>query len=150
MLLMQWITYIGITIIAYLIILVKLKVKTHREKVKEAYIFWCFLIFFIIFEFVFLESFFKSFLFHILGLCLSFIYALTIYIYLRSIKKDIDTIFYKLLEQSRGRISILTFMQATELPAKEAQDYLNKKIRELRGNRRSTRGNIYYEFSIWQ
>ena len=87
---------------------------------------------------------------HLLGLLLSLIYAISIYIYLKSIKKDIDTIFYKLLEQSQGKISILTFMQATELPPKEAQDYLNQKIRELRGNRHSTRGNIYYEFSLWQ
>lgn len=147
---MQWIAYIGITIIAYIIIIVKLKVKIQREKVREAYIFWCFLIFVSIFEFVFLESLFNNFLLHLLGLLLSLIYAISIYIYLKSIKKDIDTIFYKLLEQSQGKISVLTFMQATELPPKEAQDYLNQKIRELRGNRHSTRGNIYYEFSMWQ
>ncbi|MDJ0597279.1 MAG: hypothetical protein QNJ37_00315, partial [Crocosphaera sp.] len=76
--------------------------------------------------------------------------AISIYIYLKSIRKDIDTIFYQLLEQSHGKISILTFMQATELSPNEAQDYLNKKLRELRGNRHSTRGNIYYEFNAWQ
>ncbi len=147
---MKWIVYFAITIIAYIIIIAKLKVKTQREKVREAYIFWNTLTFFIIFEFIFLESLFDGFLLHIIGLLLSFIYGVSIYIYLKSIRKDIDTIFYKLLEQSNGKISILTFMQATQLPPNEAQDYLNKKLKELRGNRHSTRGNIYYEFSAWQ
>ncbi len=147
---MKWIVYFAITIIAYIIIIAKLKVKTQREKVREAYIFWNTLTFFIIFEFIFLESLFDGFLLHIIGLLLSFIYSISIYIYLKSIRKDIDTIFYKLLEQSNGKISILTFMQATQLPPNEAQDYLNKKLKELRGNRHSTRGNIYYEFSAWQ
>ena len=147
---MRWIVYIILTIITYVIILVKLKVKTQRDKVKEAYVFWNTLIFFVVFEFVFIESLFSQFLLHLLGLFLSFTYALSIYIYLKSIRKDIDTVFYNLLEQTQGKISILTFMQATELPSNEAQEYLNKKLRELRGNRHSTRGNIYYEFSGWQ
>ncbi len=147
---MRWIVYIILTVITYVIILVKLKVKTQRDKVREAYIFWNTLTFFIVFEFIFIESLFSQFFLHLLGLFLSFIYAISIYIYLKSIRKDIDTIFYNLLEQTQGKISILTFMQATELPSNEAQEYLNKKLRELRGNRHSTRGNIYYEFSSWQ
>ncbi|WP_107670477.1 hypothetical protein [Cyanothece sp. BG0011] len=147
---MKWIVYFAITVIVYLIIILKLKVKTQREKVREAYIFWNTLIFFLVFEFVFIESIVSQFLLHIFGFFLSLVYSISIYIYLKSIRKDIDTIFYKLLEQSHGKISILTFMQATELPPNEAQDYLNKKLRELRGNRHSTRGNIYYEFSAWQ
>ncbi|MDJ0729572.1 MAG: hypothetical protein QNJ33_06215 [Crocosphaera sp.] len=147
---MKWIVYFVITAIVYTIILIKLKVKTQREKVREAYIFWNTLIFFLVFEFIFIESIFSQFLFHLLGAFLSFIYGISIYIYLKSIRKDVDTIFYQLLEQSHGKISILTFMQATELPANEAQDYLNKKLKKLRGNRHSTRGNIYYEFSGWE
>ncbi len=147
---MKWIVYFAITFIVYFIIILKLKVKTEREKVREAYIFWNTLTFFIVFEFIFLESLLNGLLLHIIGLVLSFIYSISIYIYLKSLRKDIDTIFYKLLEQSKGKISVLTFMQATELPPNEAQDYLNKKMRELRGSRHSTRGNIYYEFSAWQ
>ncbi len=147
---MRWIVYIILTVITYVVILVKLKIKTQRDKVREAYIFWNTLTFFIVFEFIFIESLFSQFLFHLLGLFLSFIYAISIYIYLKSIRKDIDTIFYNLLGQNKGKISILTFMQATELPSDEAQEYLNKKLRELRGNRHSTQGNIYYEFSSWQ
>ncbi len=147
---MKWIVYFLLTIIVYIIIIAKLKVKTQREKVKEAYIFWNTLTFFLVFEFIFIESILSQFLLHIFGLFLSFIYAVSIHVYLKSLRKDIETIFYQLLEQSNGKISILTFMQATELPANEAQDYLNKKLRELRGNRHSTRGNIYYEFSAWQ
>ncbi|MEM8778044.1 MAG: hypothetical protein AAGF26_04065 [Cyanobacteria bacterium P01_G01_bin.49] len=147
---MEWLTYIGLTIIAYVIILIKLKGKTEREKIREAYIFWAALIFFIIFEYVFMESLFTNFLLHLLGLALSIIYALSIYFYLKSIKKDIDAIFYKLLETSEGKISILTFMQATQLPPGEAQEYLNQKIKDLKGSRQTTRGNIYYEFSRWQ
>ncbi|EAZ89290.1 hypothetical protein [Crocosphaera chwakensis] len=147
---MKWIVYVAITIIVYSIIIIKLKVKTERERVKEAYIFWNTLTFFIVFEFIFLESLFDGFLLHIIGLVLSLIYSISIYIYLKSLRKDIDTIFYKLLDQSQGRISVLTFMQATELSPNEAQDYLNKKMKELKGNRHSTRGNIYYEFSAWQ
>ncbi|ACB50371.1 hypothetical protein cce_1020 [Crocosphaera subtropica ATCC 51142] len=147
---MKWIVYVVITIIVYSIIIIKLKVKTQREKVREAYIFWNTLIFFLVFEFIFIESIVSQFLLHLFGLLLSFIYSVSIYLYLKSIRKDIDTIFYKLLEQSHGKISILTFMQATELPPNKAQDYLDKKMRELKGNRHSTRGNIYYEFSGWQ
>lgn len=147
---MKWIVYFAITVIVYIIIIIKLKVKTQREKVREAYIFWNTLTFFIIFEFIFLESLFDGFFLHIIGFVLSFIYSISIYLYLKSLRKDIDSIFYKLLDQSQGRISVLTFMQATELPPNEAQDYLNKKMKELRGSRHSTRGNIYYEFSVWQ
>ncbi|MDJ0844809.1 hypothetical protein [Crocosphaera sp.] len=147
---MKWIVYFAVTAIVYVIILIKLKVKTQREKVREAYIFWNTLTFFVIFEFIFLESLFDGFLLHIIGFVLSLIYAISIYIYLKSIRKDIDSIFYKLLDQSHGKISVLTFMQATELPPYEAQDYLDKKMRELRGNRHTTRGNIYYEFPAWQ
>ena len=147
---MKWIFYFAITVIVYIIVIAKLKVKTQREPVKEAYIFWNTLIFFILFEFIFIESILNKLLLHILGLFLSFIYAVSIYFYLKSLRKNPETIFYKLLEQSQGRISILTFMQATELPSDEAQDYLNKKLKELKGNRHSTRGIIYYEFPTWQ
>lgn len=147
---MKWIVYFLLTAIVYIVIVAKLKVKTQREKVREAYIFWHTLIFFLVFEFIFIESIFSDFSLHILGFLLSFIYAVSIYIYLKSLRKDIETIFYQLLEQSQGKISILTFMQATELSSHEAQNYLNKKLRELKGNRHSTRGNIYYEFSAWQ
>ncbi|MEL4896869.1 hypothetical protein [Crocosphaera sp. Alani8] len=147
---MKWIVYFALTIVVYIIIVAKLKVKIQREKVKEAYIFWNTLVFFLVFEFVFIESLFSNYLLHIFGLFLSFIYSISVYIYLKSLRKDVETIFYQLLEQSQGQISILTFMQATELPSHEAQDYLNQKLRELRGNRRSTRGNVYYEFSGWQ
>ncbi|MDJ0582539.1 hypothetical protein [Crocosphaera sp.] len=146
---MKWIVYFAITVIVYIIVITKLKVKIQREKVKEASIFWNTLIFFIVFEFVFVESIFSNFLLHIFGLLLSFIYSLSIYIYLKSLRKDVETIFYDLLKQSQGRISILTFMQATELSSHEAQEYLNEKLKELRGNRHSSRGNIYYEFSTW-
>ena len=147
---MKWLFYTALTIIAYAICLTKLKAITEREKIREAYIFWTALIFFAIFEYVFVESIVSNFYFHILGLLLSIVYALSIYIHLKNIKKDIDSIFYKLLEQSQGRTSILTFMQATQLSPEEAQEYLNKKLKELRGNRQTTRGNIYYEFSRWK
>ena len=146
---MKWIVYFAITVIVYIIVVTKLKVKTQREKVKEASIFWNTLIFLMVFELVFIDSIFSNFLLHILGLFLSFIYSLSIYIYLKSLRKDVETIFYDLLEQSQGIMSILTFMQATELSSHEAQEYLNKTLKELRGNRHSTRGNIYYEFNTW-
>ena len=147
---MQWITYIGLTIIVYILVLIKMRGKVKREKVRASYIFWMALIFLIVFEYVFITSLLTNFLLHLLGLFLSIIYAVSIYIYLKSIKKDIDTIFYKMLEESQGKISILTFMQATQLPPEEAQEYLNKKSKDLRGSRQTTRGNIYYEFSVWQ
>lgn len=147
---MKWLFYIALTIIAYTICLTKLKSITERRKVKEAYIFWTALIFFFIFEYVFIESIVSKFYLHILGLLLSIFYALSIYFYLKKIKKDTDSIFYKLLEQSQGKISVLTFMQATQLSPEEAQEYLNKKLKELRGNRQTTPGNIYYEYSRWK
>jgi cellulose synthase/poly-beta-1,6-N-acetylglucosamine synthase-like glycosyltransferase len=147
---MKWLFYAALTIIAYAICLTKLKAITERRKVRGAYIFWIALIFFSIFEYVFIESIVTKFYFHIVGLLLSIFYALSIYIYLKNIKKDTDSIFYKLLEQSQGRISLLTFMQATHLPPEEAQKYLNKKLKKLRGNRQTTPGNIYYEYSRWK
>jgi Ca2+/Na+ antiporter len=142
--------YIALTIVAYLICLAKLKVVTERGKVRESYIFWLAIVFFAIFEYIFIESIFSEFYFHVLGFLLSIFYALSIYIYLKRIKRDIDRIFQKLLEQSQGKVSILTFMQATQLPTEEAREYLNKKLEELSGSRRTTLGNIYYEFSRWK
>lgn len=146
---MKWLIYFGLTVVVYGLILLKLRGKTEREKVKEAYIFWMALIFFFIFEYIFIESLFSNILLHLVGLLLSFIYAITIYFYLKSLKKDVDSIFYKLLETNQGKISILTFMQATELSPEEAQEYLNQKIKDLRGSRHTTRGNIYYKFNTW-
>lgn len=147
---MEWLMYIALTIVAYLICLAKLKVVTERGKVRESYIFWLTIVFFAIFEYIFIESIFSEFYFHFLGFLLSIFYALSIYIYLKRIKKDIDRIFHKLLEQSQGKVSILTFMQATQLPTEEAREYLNMKLEELSGSRRTTLGNIYYEFSRWK
>lgn len=146
---MSNILYFVFISIAYVICLVKLKNQTERDRVKEAYIFWTTLVFFAIFEYFFLPSLLKNVGFHLLGLFLSILYALSIYIYLKSIKKNIDVIFLKLLEQGQGKISILSFMQYTQLSQEKSQEYLNYKLRELKGNRYTTRGNIYYEFSRW-
>ena len=90
---MKWIFYFAITVIVYIIVIAKLKVKTQRDPVKEAYIFWNTLIFFILFEFIFIESILNKLLLHILGLFLSFIYAVSIYFYLKSLRKTLKLFF---------------------------------------------------------
>ncbi|HAC62431.1 MAG TPA: hypothetical protein DCF68_02555 [Cyanothece sp. UBA12306] len=145
----NWTLYIFLTLIFYGYFLFRLKAKTEKERLKFAYIFWIALAFFVIFEFVFIDSIFKDPLFHFFGLITSIVYALSIYLYLKSIKKDIDKIFYKLLEEGQGNISVLSFMQATQLPPEEITEYLNNKLQELKGSRKKTEGNIYYRFNKW-
>ena len=92
---------------------------------------------------------FKMTWFHLLGLLFSMLYALSIYVYLRSLKQDIEGIFYKLVKQSQGKISVLTFMQRTNLSKDEAMDYLDNKLLEYPGTMYETLGNIYYDFQRW-
>jgi len=146
---MNWIPYILLTIAVYFINLTKLKARTEQERIGSTPIFFNTLIFFAIFEFFFLESIFKSPLYHLLGLCLSFSFALSIYFYLKSLKKDVESIFNKLMKQGQGRVSILTFMQRTELSQDEAMAFLEAKIQKFQGTTYETLGNIYYEFDRW-
>jgi len=146
---MNWIPYILFTVAVYYINLIKLKARTEQEKIGSTPILFNTLIFFVIFEFFFLESILKNPLFHFLGLCFSFVLALSIYLYLKNLKKDIESIFTKLMKQGQGRVSILTFMQRTELSQDEAMAFLEAKIQKFQGTTYETLGNIYYEFDRW-
>jgi len=146
---MDWLFYLFLTAIFYVYRLLSLKSKTEQERIGSTPVFFSTLGFFAIFEFVFADSLFRLPLFHILGLILSCIYALTIYFYLRNLKKDIEAIFEKLVKQSQGKVSVLTFMQRTNMTKDEATDYLDGKLQKLPGITYETLGNIYYEFDRW-
>lgn len=146
---MKWITYLLVTIAAYVINLFKLKSKTEQERIGSTPVFFNTLIFFAIFEFFFLESIFKFPFFHLFGLIFSFALALSIYFYLRNLKKDVEGIFHSLVEINQGKVSILTFMQRTQLSQEEATEFLEAKMRSLEGISYETLGNIYYEFDRW-
>lgn len=146
---MKWIPYILLTIIVYFINLTKLKARTEQERIGSTPVLFNTLIFFMIFELFFLESIFKNPLFHLLGLCFAFSLALSIYLYLKNLKKDVESIFNKLMKQGQGRVSILTFMQRTELSQEEAMEFLDHKIQQFQGITHETLGNIYYEFDRW-
>lgn len=146
---MNWLLYISLTFLFYIISLVKLKSQIERDRIRITPLFWVAIIFFAIFEYVFLESIFKNFTFHLIGLVLSILYAVSIYFYLKNQKKQIDLIFAKLVKENQGTISVLSFMLATQLSKTQVEEYLDKKLKELQGNRNQTEGNIYYEFYNW-
>ena len=129
--------------------LVKLRAKTEQERIGSTPVFFSILGFFAIFEFVFADSLFRLPLFHIFGLIVSCGLAFSLYFYLRNLKQDIESIFYKLVRQSQCKVSILTFMQRTNMSKDEAVDYLDAKLNEFPGTTYDTMGNIYYEFERW-
>ena len=138
-----------LTAMFYVYRLVTLRAKTEQERIGSTPVFFSILGFFAIFEFVFAESLFKLPLFHAFGLVVSCALAFSIYFYLRNLKQDIESIFYKLVRQSQGKVSILTFMQRTNMSKDEAIDYLDGKLNEFSGTTYETIGNIYYEFERW-
>ena len=146
---MDWLLYFVLTGIFYTFRLTRLKSRTEQERIGSTPVFFSTVGFFCIFEFVFADSLFKMTWFHLLGLLFSMLYALSIYVYLRSLKQDIEGIFYKLVKQSQGKISVLTFMQRTNLSKDEAMDYLDNKLLEYPGTMYETLGNIYYDFQRW-
>jgi len=146
---MNWIPYILLTIAVYYINLTKLKARTEQEKIGSTPVLFNTLIFFAIFEFFFLESILEIPLFHAFGLFVSFALALSIYWHLKNLKKDVESIFNRLMQQGQGRVSILTFMQRTELSQDQATTFLEAKLQKFQGTTYETLGNIYYEFDRW-
>ena len=146
---MDWILYVLLTVIFYIISLIKLKTQTEKDRIRATRIFLTATGFFLIFEYVFLPSIFTQFIFHVFGLILSISYSLSIYFYLKSRKTKLEIIFEKMLKENQGQISVLSFMQATHLSRREVEKYLNKKLEKLKGSRTKTPGNIYYEFIKW-
>lgn len=146
---MDWLLYLPLTIGFYVASLVNLKSKTANDRIRSTPIFWIAVIFFVIFEFSFAATIRGNILWHSLGLGSSILYALSIYFYLKSLKKNVEGIFYELINQSQGKVSVLSFMQYTQLPQKEAESFLRNKLRIHKGMRYETRGNIYYEYYNW-
>jgi hypothetical protein len=145
---MKLIPYVLATLAFYAFSLVRLKARTEQEKIGSTPVVFNFIIFFAIFEFFFIDSISHP-LFHVLGLFIALACSLSIYFYLKNLKKDVESIFYKLVQQSQGKISILTFMQRTELSLEEATEFLEEKLQHLGGDTYETLGNIYYEFYRW-
>lgn len=146
---MAWLLYPIVTAIAYVVCLVKLKGRTEQERIGSTPVFMNTLIFFAIYEWFFLAYIRLTLGWHLLGLLVSFGLAMSIYFYLKNLKKDIEEIFDKLVRQTQGKVSILTFMQRTELSQEEAMAFLEAKLDEFQGVSYETQGNIYYEFERW-
>ncbi|BFM39047.1 hypothetical protein [Synechocystis sp. LKSZ1] len=146
---MKLIPYVLTTLIFYVFSLVRLKARTEQEKIGSTPVVFNVIIFFAIFEFFFIESILTNPFFHVLGFLVALGCSLSIYFYLKNLKKDFESIFYKLVQQSQGKVSILTFMQRTELSLEEATEFLEDKRQQLGGDSYETLGNIYYEFYRW-
>ncbi|WP_052672305.1 hypothetical protein [Aliterella atlantica] len=61
----------------------------------------------------------------------------------------LQAIFYQLVQQDKGHISVLNFAIAAQIMPEEAKQYLNKKDRELNATfENNERGGISYYFDI--
>lgn len=143
---MNWFLYLLLTAIFYVLSLAKLKTNIEKDYIRTTPLFIRGLIFFAIFEWFFIESILSNFTFHLIGLVVSFLYPLSMYIYLKNQKKEVDRIFEKLLTENQNIVSLLSFIQATNLSKAEAEEYLDKKLDKLQGIRTETVANIYYNF----
>ncbi len=143
---MNWIIYLLLTAIFYVLSLAKLKTNIEKDYIRTTPLFIRGLIFFAIFEWFFIESILSNFTFHLIGLVVSFLYPLSMYIYLKNQKKEVDRIFEKLLKENQNIVSLLSFIQATNLSKAEAEEFLDKKLDKLQGIRTETVANIYYNF----
>lgn len=57
--------------------------------------------------------------------------------------------FYQVLNESQGEVSILRFAQTTQLSGKDAQKYLEQRVKEFNGDRvRSPEGETLYRFKL--
>ncbi len=146
---MDWLLYFLLTALFFVFRLFRLKARTEQERIGSTPIAASILGFWLIFVFTFAESLLESPLFHLFGLLASITYSLIIFAYLRTLKRDVDSIFNKLVRQSQGKVSVLTFMQRTHMTKNEALDYLDDKLGQLPGITYETVGNIYYEFERW-
>lgn len=146
---MDWFLYFLFTALFFVFRVFRLKAKTEQDRIGSTPIVMSIIGFFAIFEFIFADSLLKLPLFHLFGLLVSILYSLVIFTYLRSLKRDVDSIFNKLVRQSQGKVSVLTFMQRTHMTKSEALDYLDDKLNQLPGITYETSGNIYYEFEQW-
>jgi Ca2+/Na+ antiporter len=146
---MKFILYVLLTGIFYIIAFFKLKAKTEMDRISPTQVFLNFLAFFAIFEYVFLDSIRFNFFWHFFGLFLSIFYSYSMYFFLRNRRKEVDVIFYKMLNEHQGRINVLAFMQITQLSQNEVERYLQDKLKKLNGSRTRTQGNIYYIFVDW-
>lgn len=61
----------------------------------------------------------------------------------------LQSVFYHLLQQNHGQITVIQFAMETKLPAKEAETYLNAKAQEFNAtfNARDD-GEISYQFPM--
>lgn len=61
----------------------------------------------------------------------------------------LQAIFYQLVQQEKGHISVLNFAIAAQIMPEEAKQYLNKKAQELNATfENNERGGISYYFDI--
>jgi hypothetical protein len=63
--------------------------------------------------------------------------------------QHLQGVFYQLVTENEGKLSVLKFAMATHLSSQEAQEYLDQKAKEFNANFEvDEKGNIFYHFSI--
>ncbi|MCG6133712.1 MAG: hypothetical protein MET45_03470 [Nostoc sp. LLA-1] len=61
----------------------------------------------------------------------------------------LQTTFYNMLQENKGRVTVLTFAMHSQLPAADAREYLDLKAKEFNANFQvSEEGGVSYHFDI--
>ena len=62
---------------------------------------------------------------------------------------NLQSIFYRLIQQGNGQITVLRFAMEAQLPGKEAKQYLDEKAKEFQGTFEVTEnGDVNYRFHV--
>jgi hypothetical protein len=63
--------------------------------------------------------------------------------------EELQLTFYKMIEENKGRITVLSFAMQSELPAAEARKYLDDRAKEFHANFKvSEDGAVSYHFEV--
>ncbi|MBD6615855.1 hypothetical protein FNW02_08435 [Komarekiella sp. 'clone 1'] len=61
----------------------------------------------------------------------------------------LQSVFYEMLEENNGRMTVLGFAMQSQLPAADARQYLDKKAKEFNANFKvSEEGAVSYHFEV--
>ncbi|MCL1467524.1 hypothetical protein [Argonema galeatum] len=67
----------------------------------------------------------------------------------KEVQDRLQSIFYRLIQQENGEITVLRFAMEAQLPGKEAKKYLDEKAKEFLANFDVTEtGDISYRFDL--
>jgi hypothetical protein len=61
----------------------------------------------------------------------------------------LQSVFYQILQENNGRVTLLSFAMQSQLPAIAAKDYLDERAKEFNANFKvSEEGSVSYHFDI--